>query len=108
MLKYNEEDVITQIRRQAGCLESRNYVMTLRLGSIEGTQLNLCKGNNIFCHVDCFCLQGKKKRIKPEVFSVSNTSATASATMTQPGCTKYGDISAVVRCSWLKFGAISS
>ena len=50
------------------------------VGSIAGKQLNLCKGNIIFCHVDCFCLQERKKRkMKSEVFCVSNTSATASA-----------------------------
>ena len=31
--------------------------MTLTPGSIEGRQLNLCRGNIIFCHVDSFCLQ---------------------------------------------------
>ena len=36
--------------------------MTLTSGSIEGKQLNLCGGNIIFCHVDFFCLQGKKGR----------------------------------------------
>ena len=33
-------------------------------GSIEGKQLNMCKGNIIFCHVDCFCLQEKRKMKK--------------------------------------------
>ena len=43
--------------------------MTLTSGSIEGKQLDLCKRNIIFCHVDCFCLQERKKRkMKPEVF----------------------------------------
>ena len=32
------------------------------VGSIEGKQLNLCRGNIIFCHVDCFCLQERKKK----------------------------------------------
>ena len=52
--------------------------MTLTSGSIEGKQLNLCKGNIIFCHVDCFCLQEKRK-MKPDVFCVPNTEATTSA-----------------------------
>ena len=52
--------------------------MTLTSGSIEGKQLNLCKGNIIFCHVDCFCIQGERK-MKPEVFCILNTEATASA-----------------------------
>ena len=29
------------------------------VGSIEGKQLDLCKGNMIYCHVDCF-FKGKK------------------------------------------------
>ena len=33
-----------------------------RLDSIERKQLNLCKRNIIFCHVDCFCVQAKKGR----------------------------------------------
>ena len=36
--------------------------MTLMSGSIEGKQLNLCRGNIIFCHVDSFCLQEEEKR----------------------------------------------
>ena len=43
--------------------------MTLTSGSIEGKQLDVCKCNIIFCHVDCFCLQERKKlRMNPEVF----------------------------------------
>ena len=42
--------------------------MTLTSGSIEEKQLNLCRGYIIFCHVDCFCLQEKKRKMKPEVF----------------------------------------
>ena len=42
--------------------------MTLTFGSIEGKQLNLCRGNIIFCHVDSFCLQEEKRKMKPEVF----------------------------------------
>ena len=53
--------------------------MTLTLGSTEGKQLNLCKSNIIFCHVDCFCMHGGKRKMKPEVFCVPNTEATASA-----------------------------
>ena len=37
--------------------------MTLRSGSIEGKQLNLCRGNIIFRHVDSFCLQGEIKAV---------------------------------------------
>ena len=36
--------------------------MTLKSGSIEGKQLDLCKCNIIFCHVDCFCLQEREKK----------------------------------------------
>ena len=54
--------------------------MTLTSGSIEEKQLNLCRGNVIFCHVDSICLQEKRK-MKREVFSDSNTEATASAKM---------------------------
>ena len=36
--------------------------MTLTSGSIEGKQLDLYKRNVIFCHVDCFCLQERKKK----------------------------------------------
>ena len=53
--------------------------MTLTSGSIEGKQLNLCRGNIMFFHVDSFCLQGKKRKMKREVFSDSNTEATALA-----------------------------
>ena len=41
--------------------------MTLTPGSIEGKQLNLCRGNIIFCHVDCFCSQGKKEDEKRSI-----------------------------------------
>ena len=51
------------------------------VGSIEGKQLDLCKRSIIFCHVDCFCLQEKKGRWSQKYFSVSNTEATASATI---------------------------
>ena len=53
--------------------------MTLKSGSVKGKQLNLCRGNTTFCHVDFFCLQEKKRKMKREVFSDSNTEATASA-----------------------------
>ena len=36
--------------------------MTMTSGSIEGKQLNLCRGNIIFCHVDCFRLQEREKK----------------------------------------------
>ena len=42
--------------------------MTLTSGSIEGKQLNLCKGNIIFCHVNCFCLQEEKDEAR-SIFS---------------------------------------
>ena len=34
--------------------------MTLTSRSIEEKQLNLGKGNIVFCHVGCFCLQEEK------------------------------------------------
>ena len=36
----------------------------MRLTSVvlRENQLDLCKGNIIFCHVDCFCLQERKKK----------------------------------------------
>ena len=43
--------------------------MTLTSGSIEGKQLNVCRGNIIFCHVDSFCLQERKKK-EDEVRSI--------------------------------------
>ena len=55
--------------------------MKLTSVSIEGKQLNLCRGNIIFCHVDSFCLQGEKRKMKREVFSDSYSEATASAKM---------------------------
>ena len=42
--------------------------MTLTSGSIERKQLNLCRGNIMFCHVDSFCLQGKKEDEKRSIF----------------------------------------
>ena len=60
--------------------------MTLTSGSIEGKQLDLCKRNTIFCHVDCFCLQERKKgRRSQKYFSVSKTEATASAKPSRGG-----------------------
>ena len=32
--------------------------------SIEGKQSDLCKGNIIFCHVDCFCLQEREDEVR--------------------------------------------
>ena len=47
--------------------------MTLRSCGIEGKQFDLCKCNITFCHIDCFCLQERKKRkMKPEGDSLSN------------------------------------
>ena len=43
---------------------------------IEGKQLGLCKGNIIFFHEDCICLQENKRS---EVFYANITLATASA-----------------------------
>ena len=42
--------------------------MTLTSGSIEEKQLNMCRGNIIFCHVGFFCLQGKKEDEKRSIF----------------------------------------
>ena len=42
--------------------------MTLMSGSIEGKQLNLCRGNIIFCHVDSFCLQEEMEDEKRSIF----------------------------------------
>ena len=42
--------------------------MTLTTGSIEGKQLNLCRGYIIFCHVDCLCLQEKKEDEARSIF----------------------------------------
>ena len=53
--------------------------MTLTFGSIEGKQLDLYKGNIIFYHVDSFCLQERKRKMKREVFSDPYTEATVSA-----------------------------
>ena len=44
--------------------------MTLTSGSIKGKQLNLCRGNIIFCHVDSFCLQEKKRKMKEKYFLI--------------------------------------
>ena len=55
------------------------------MGSIDGKQVDICKGNIILSHEDCFCLQEKKGKMKPEVFCVPNTSATASAKMKLSG-----------------------
>ena len=46
--------------------------------NIEGKQSDLCRGNFILSHVDCFCLQGKKED-EAETFCYSNTLVTASA-----------------------------
>ena len=42
--------------------------MTLMSGSIEGKQLNLCRANIIFCHVDSFCLQEEMEDEKRSIF----------------------------------------
>ena len=42
--------------------------MTLTSGAIEGKQLDLCQGNIIFCHVDCFCLQEEMEDEKRSIF----------------------------------------
>ena len=47
-------------------LQSRKLFDDIDVIGIKGKQLDLCKGNMIFCHVDCLCLQ--EKRVKPEVF----------------------------------------
>ena len=45
------------------------------VGSIEGKQLDLCKRNIMFCHVDCLCLQ-KKGRWSQKYFFACDTSWT--------------------------------
>ena len=62
--------------------------MKLTSVSNEGKQLNLCRGNTTFCHVDFFCLQEKGK-MKREVFSDSYTEATASAKMNELFFTRW-------------------
>ena len=42
--------------------------MTLTSGSFDGRQLNVCRGNIIFCHVDSFCLQEKMEDEKRSIF----------------------------------------
>ena len=42
--------------------------MTLMSGGIEGKQLNLCRGNIMFCHVDSFRLQEKNEDEKRSIF----------------------------------------
>ena len=72
MKKYNEDDV------ELFFLEIGKLCNEIDVGSIEGRQLDLCKGNIILSHADCFCLQGKKRKMKPS-FCVPNTSVTVSA-----------------------------
>ena len=67
---------ITQIRSSVSL--KWKLCNDIDVGSIEGKQLDLCKCNIIFCHVDCFCLQGKKDN-EGEVFCVPNTLETTSA-----------------------------
>ena len=67
---------VTQIR--SGMSLKWELCNDMTSSSIEGKQLNLCKGNIIFCHVDCFSVQEKSK-VEPEVFCVPSTEATASA-----------------------------
>ena len=55
MKKYNEDD-LNFVK-----LENYNNDIFDDRG-IERKQLDMCKGNIIFCHVDCFCLQEKKGR----------------------------------------------
>ena len=62
--------------------------MKLTSVSIEGKQLNLCRDNIIFCHVNFFCLQGKRK-MKREVFSDSYSEATASAIISKTNCMSW-------------------
>ena len=42
--------------------------MTLTSGSIEGKQLNLCRGNIIFCHVIPFVYKKRKEDEKRSIF----------------------------------------
>ena len=54
MKKYNEDSV--------NFVKLGNYVITLTdVCSTEGKQMVMCKGNIIFCHVDCFCLQEERR-----------------------------------------------
>ena len=43
--------------------------MTLTSVVLREKQLDLCEGNIIRSHVDCFCLQ-EKSNMKPEVFAL--------------------------------------
>ena len=62
MLKMKKRS-ITQIRSGVSLKwELCNALMALKSGSIEGKQLNLCRGYVIFCHIDCLCLQEIKGR----------------------------------------------
>ena len=45
-----------------------NYAIRLTSVVLRGKQLDLWKGNIIFCHVDCFCLQEKKEDEKRSIF----------------------------------------
>ena len=60
---YNDNDVnyciMSKLRQHF--IKLGNYVMKWVFVVIEGKQLDLCKGNIIFCYVDCFCLQEKRK-----------------------------------------------
>ena len=58
--------------------------MTLTSSSVEGKQLNLFRGNIIFCHVDSFCLQ-REMEDEGEEFCDPYAEATASALPQQKG-----------------------
>ena len=71
MKKYNEADVNycmrnVQIKTVFG--QIRKFCNDIVVGVIEGKQLDLCKCNIIFCHVDCFCLQEKKEDEARSIF----------------------------------------
>ena len=67
MKKYSEDYlnycIMSKLRQHF--VKLGTYVM--RLTSVVLRE-NMCKGNIIFCHVDCFCLQGKRE-IKEKYFA---------------------------------------
>ena len=71
MKKYNEDNVnyCAMFRLRQYLVKLGNYAMRPTSVVLREKQLDLCKGDIIFCHVDCFCLQERKeKKMKPEVF----------------------------------------
>ena len=64
MKKYNDDDVnyCVMFRLRQYLVKLGKLCNEIDLGSIKRKQLDLCKGNIIVCHVDCFCLQERKKK----------------------------------------------